>query len=261
MPERDKLSTTKHWCEAKLAMAFGGRVAEQLIYGEDHLDSGASSDIQNATAIARAMVMEWGMSPKLGPLRYAENQQEVFLGHSISQRQNMSEETARLIDDEVRRIVGEGYTKAREIVYANKDRLERITRALIEYETISGEECQNRHGRWSDLAQSRRRRRAPCRPGGAGRRPGAPAARRAGRRGAAAGMSGSQIGRISELRAAQSGHGMIRSAGRAARVSASVAPGGERGPQPCLRRSPAIRPRPSIDPFLGRGLTHWRRTR
>ncbi len=141
MPERDKLSTTKHWCEAKLAMVFGGRVAEQLIYGDDHLDSGASSDIQNATAIARAMVMEWGMSEKLGPLRYAENQQEVFLGHSVSQRQNMSEETARLIDDEVRRIVGEGYKKAREIVFANRDKLEAITRALIEYETITGEEC------------------------------------------------------------------------------------------------------------------------
>jgi cell division protease FtsH len=141
MPERDKLSTTKHWCEAKLAMAFGGRVAEQLVYGDDHLDSGASSDIQNATAIARAMVMEWGMSPKLGPLRYAENQQEVFLGHSVSQRQNMSEETARLIDDEVRRIVGEGYNKAREIVFANREKLEAITQALIEFETINGEEC------------------------------------------------------------------------------------------------------------------------
>jgi cell division protease FtsH len=142
MPERDKLSTTKQWCEAKLAMAFGGRVAEQLIYGEEHLDSGASSDIQNATAIARAMVMEWGMSPKLGPLRYAENQQEVFLGHSVSQRQNMSEETARLIDDEVRRIVGEGYTKAREIIFANREKLEAITQALMEFETISGEEVQ-----------------------------------------------------------------------------------------------------------------------
>ena len=141
LPERDRLSATKHWCEAKLAMMFGGRVAEQLVYGEDHLDSGASSDIQNATATARAMVMEWGMSEKLGPLRYSENQQEVFLGHSVSQRQMMSEETANTIDAEVRRIVTEGYQKARELIYPNRDKLENITRALMEWETISGEEC------------------------------------------------------------------------------------------------------------------------
>jgi cell division protease FtsH len=121
---------------------FGGRVAEQLIYGEDHLNTGASSDIQQATSLARAMVTEWGMSDKLGPLRYNENQQEVFLGHAITQRQHMSEETARLIDEEVRRLVNDGLKKAREVLTANRDKLEAITQALMEYETISGEEVQ-----------------------------------------------------------------------------------------------------------------------
>ena len=142
LPERDKLSYSKQWCEARIATMFGGRVAEQLIYGEDHLNTGASSDIMQATELARRMVTEWGMSEKLGPLRYNENQQEVFLGHAITQRQNMSEETAKVIDEEIRRIVTEGEKKAREVLFANRDKLEAITQALMEYETISGEEVQ-----------------------------------------------------------------------------------------------------------------------
>ncbi|MBV1693684.1 MAG: ATP-dependent zinc metalloprotease FtsH [Hyphomicrobiales bacterium] len=141
LPERDKLSYSKHWCEARIAMTFGGRVAEQLIYGEDHLNTGASNDIMQATDLARRMVTEWGMSERLGPLRYNENQQEVFLGHAITQRQSMSEETAKVIDAEVRVIVTAGYQTARDLIYANRDRLERITQALMEFETISGEEC------------------------------------------------------------------------------------------------------------------------
>ena len=141
LPERDKLSYSKQWCEARLAMTFGGRVAEQLIYGKDHLNTGAASDIQQATNIAKRMVTEWGMSEKLGPLLYNENQQEVFLGHSVTQRQNMSEETAKLIDEEVRRIVNAGYDKAWEVLAANQDKLEAVTQALMEFETISGEEC------------------------------------------------------------------------------------------------------------------------
>jgi cell division protease FtsH len=140
LPERDKLSYSKQWCEARIATMFGGRVAEQLIYGEDHLNTGASSDIMQATDLARRMVTEWGMSDKLGPLRYNDNQQEVFLGHAITQRQNMSEETAKLIDEEVRRIVTAGEKKARETLTANRDKLEAITQALMEYETITGEE-------------------------------------------------------------------------------------------------------------------------
>jgi cell division protease FtsH len=142
LPERDKLSYSKQWCEARIAMSFGGRCAEQLVYGKDHLNTGASSDIMQATDLARRMVTEWGMSEKLGPLRYNENQQEVFLGHAITQRQNMSEDTARLIDQEIRRIVTEGETLAREVVTAHRRELEAITQALMEYETVSGEEVQ-----------------------------------------------------------------------------------------------------------------------
>jgi cell division protease FtsH len=142
LPERDKLSYSMQWCTARIATMFGGRVAEQLVYGEDHLNTGASSDIMQATELARRMVTEWGMSEKLGPLRYNENQQEVFLGHAITQRQNMSEDTAKLIDEEIRRIVTDGERKAREVLSANRDKLEAITQGLMEYETISGEEVQ-----------------------------------------------------------------------------------------------------------------------
>src|SRR5512145_2280546 len=142
LPERDKLSYSKQWCEGKIAMAFGGRVAEQIVYGKEHLNTGASSDITQATELARRMVTEWGMSEKLGPLRYNDNQQEVFLGHAITQRQHMSEETARLIDEEVRRIVTAGEKKAREVLTANRDKLELITQALMEFETVTGEEVQ-----------------------------------------------------------------------------------------------------------------------
>ncbi|MEZ5899647.1 MAG: ATP-dependent zinc metalloprotease FtsH [Hyphomicrobiaceae bacterium] len=141
LPERDKLSYSKQWCEAKIAMAFGGRVAEQIIYGREHLNTGASSDISQATNIAKRMVTEWGMSDKLGPLLYSENQQEVFLGHSITQRQNMSEETANLIDEEVRRIVTTGEAKAWEVLTKHKAELEAMAQALMEYETITGDEC------------------------------------------------------------------------------------------------------------------------
>jgi cell division protease FtsH len=142
LPERDKLSYSKQWCEARIAMTFGGRVAEQIVYGKEHLNTGAASDIMQATELARRMVTEWGMSDKLGPLRYNENQQEVFLGHAITQRQNMSEETAKLIDEEIRRIVVAGEKKAWEVLGPSRDKLEAVTRALMEYETISGEECQ-----------------------------------------------------------------------------------------------------------------------
>ncbi len=142
LPERDKLSYSKQWCDARIAMTFGGRVAEQIIYGKEHLNTGAASDIMQATDLARRMVTEWGMSAKLGPLRYNENQQEVFLGHAITQRQNMSEETAKVIDEEIRRIVTDGEKKAWEVLGPARDKLELVTQALMEYETITGEECQ-----------------------------------------------------------------------------------------------------------------------
>ena len=176
LPERDKLSYSKQWCEGKIAMAFGGRVAEQIVYGKEHLNTGASSDITQATNLARRMVTEWGMSEKLGPLLYNENQQEVFLGHAITQRQNMSEDTARLIDEEIRRIVTEGEQKAWEVLLAHRKELEAITQALMEYETISGEEvhalCAARRSCGAPTTRARRAsefRRPGCRPSQAAR--------------------------------------------------------------------------------------------
>ena len=140
LPEGDRLSYSKQWCQAKIAMSFGGRVAEQLIYGEEHLNTGASNDIMQATDLARRMVTEWGMSDVLGPLRYSANEQEVFLGHSVTQRQNISADTARLIDEEIRRIVTDGEKLARKVLLENRNQLDLLGKALIEYETLSGEE-------------------------------------------------------------------------------------------------------------------------
>jgi cell division protease FtsH len=142
LPERDRLSYSKKYCEANIAKAFGGRIAEQLIYGEEHLNTGAGQDIKMATDLARRMVTEWGMSEKLGPLRYAENQDEVFLGYQIGQRKQMSDDTARIIDEEVRRIVETGEIKARSILTERRADLEKLARALLEHETLSGEESQ-----------------------------------------------------------------------------------------------------------------------
>jgi cell division protease FtsH len=139
LPERDRLGYSKQWCEAKLAMLFGGRVAEQIIYGKEHLNTGASSDIKMATSIAKGMVTEWGMSDKLGPLLYSEGQRDIFSG----QAQIMGDDTARQINDEIRRFVTEGQAKAWEVLTAHRAELESVTRALMEYETITGEEVRN----------------------------------------------------------------------------------------------------------------------
>ena len=141
LPERDRYSMSMKQMKARLALCFGGRIAEQLIYGKDALNTGASNDIQQATDMARAMVMEYGMSEKLGWLRYRDNQEEVFLGHSVSRAQHMSEETARLIDSEVRQLVEEGEGVARKVLTDNLDQLHRLAEALLEYETLSGDEA------------------------------------------------------------------------------------------------------------------------
>ncbi|RJF93933.1 ATP-dependent zinc metalloprotease FtsH [Sphingomonas cavernae] len=140
LPDRDRYSMSMKQMKAKLALCFGGRIAEQLIYGEDSLNTGASNDIQQATDMARAMVMEYGMSEKLGWLRYRDNQDEVFLGHSVSRSQHMSEQTARMIDEEVRRLVEEGESVARQVLTDNLNQLHKLAEALLEYETLSGEE-------------------------------------------------------------------------------------------------------------------------
>ncbi len=140
LPERDRLSISKQFLQAKIAMCFGGRVAEQLTYGDQHLNSGAANDIMQATKMARAMVMEFGMSDKLGPLRLNENEEEVFLGHSVTQRKNISEATATTIDAEVRRIVDEGEANARRILTESAEDLKTLSKGLLEYETLNAEE-------------------------------------------------------------------------------------------------------------------------
>ncbi|MGD8327654.1 MAG: cell division protein FtsH, partial [Sphingomonadales bacterium] len=142
LPERDRYSMKKMEMEARLAMMFGGRVAEQIIFGEENVTTGASNDIMQATKLARSMVTEYGMSDKLGPQRYDENQDEVFLGHSVARTQNVSEATAQLIDQEVRRIIDEGEAKARQILTDHMDDLHALANGLLEYETLSGDEVQ-----------------------------------------------------------------------------------------------------------------------
>ncbi|MEN3793560.1 ATP-dependent zinc metalloprotease FtsH [Fulvimarina sp. MAC3] len=148
LPERDRYGMRKNEMEARLAMIFGGRAAEEIIYGEENVTTGASNDIQQATNMSRAMVMEYGMSDKLGRLRYKQNQDEVFLGHSVAQQQNMSEDTARLIDSEVRGIVEVAENKARQVLNDNIDQLHLLAKSLLEYETLSGKEVDDLlHGR------------------------------------------------------------------------------------------------------------------
>jgi cell division protease FtsH len=140
LPERDKYSQSKVEIKAMMASLFGGRVAEELIFGPDKVTTGASDDIRRATGIARRMVTEFGFSEKLGPLRYADNEEEVFLGHSVTQRKNVSDATARVIDEEIRRIVDEGERTAREILTGHLDELHALAKGLLEYETLSADE-------------------------------------------------------------------------------------------------------------------------
>jgi cell division protease FtsH len=143
LPEGDRYSTSRSELEAKLAMTFGGRVAEENIYGVENVTTGASSDIRYATNLARRMVTEWGMSEKLGRLRYSENEEEVFLGHSVTQRKNVSDATARIIDEEIRQLVDNAEATARQILTTNIEQLHAVAKALLEYETLSGEEVQS----------------------------------------------------------------------------------------------------------------------
>ncbi|HEY4133855.1 MAG TPA: ATP-dependent zinc metalloprotease FtsH [Alphaproteobacteria bacterium] len=140
LPERDRYGYSKKELLARIAMMFGGRVAEDIIFGAENITTGASNDIMQATNMARRMVTEWGMSDKLGPLRYTDNEEEVFLGHSVTQRKNVSDATAKLIDEEVRSIVEGGEAKAREILTAHIDDLHAIANGLLEYETLSADD-------------------------------------------------------------------------------------------------------------------------
>jgi len=140
LPERDRYSETKTEMKAKLAMMFGGRVAEEIIFGKRNITSGASNDILQATQKARSMVVEWGMSEKLGPLRYSENEEDVFLGRSVTQRKSMSDETAKLIDQEIRCFIDEAEGHARKILKKYIKHLHSLAKALLEFETLSGDD-------------------------------------------------------------------------------------------------------------------------
>lgn len=143
LPERDQLSHTRAKLKADIAVAMGGRVAEEVVFGYDKVTSGASSDIKMATQLARAMVTQFGMSDKLGPLAYGDNEEEVFLGHSVARQQHMSDETQATVDEEIHRIVDEGFELARKIITENIDELHTIARGLLEYETLSGAEIKS----------------------------------------------------------------------------------------------------------------------
>ena len=140
LPERDRYSMARDQIVANLVVAMGGRVAEELVFGIDKVTNGASNDIAQATVLARKMVTEWGMSEKLGPLCYNENQEEIFLGHSVTQTKNVSEATAQVIDEEVREIVENAEAACRKILTDNLEDLHTLANALLEYETLSGDE-------------------------------------------------------------------------------------------------------------------------
>ncbi|BBF91803.1 ATP-dependent zinc metalloprotease FtsH [Blastochloris tepida] len=143
LPERDKLSMSYEQMTSRLAIMMGGRVAEELVFGKNKVTSGAQSDIEQATRLARMMVTRWGFSDQLGTVAYGENQDEVFLGMSVSRQQNISEATAQTIDKEVRRLVEEGHSEATRILNERRDALEALARGLLEYETLSGDEIKN----------------------------------------------------------------------------------------------------------------------
>ena len=140
LPETDRHNYTKGWLLGNLAMLFGGRVAEELVYGPDKVTTGAGNDIERATALSRRMVTQFGMSEKVGVMAVGDQDHEIFLGREISQRREVSEETARMVDGEIKRLLDEAYARAREIVVTNRDALERITAALLERETIDRED-------------------------------------------------------------------------------------------------------------------------
>lgn len=136
LPEVDRFSYSKQRLESNISSLFGGRLAEELIFGADSVTTGAQNDIHRATEIARNMVTKWGLSDKLGPLTYSEDQQEVFLGHSVTQHKSVSDETTHLIDEEIRHLVERNYERARALLLDHMDTLHAMVEALMKYETI-----------------------------------------------------------------------------------------------------------------------------
>jgi cell division protease FtsH len=143
LPERDKLSMSLEQMTSRLAIMMGGRVAEELVFGREKVTSGAASDIEQATKLARMMVTRWGLSDALGTVAYGENQDEVFLGYQVARQQNVSEETSRKIDGEIKRLVEAGYAEAQQILTDKRADLEMLAKGLLEFETLSGDEIKD----------------------------------------------------------------------------------------------------------------------
>jgi cell division protease FtsH len=140
LPEEDRYSQSKKHLESQISSLFGGRIAEELIYGKDSVTTGASNDIERATDIARSMVTKWGLSERLGPLVYSEDEGEVFLGRSVTQHKNMGDDTARIIDEEIRTLIDRNYQRAENILKERIDVLHNMTEALMKYETIDADQ-------------------------------------------------------------------------------------------------------------------------
>ncbi|ACL72069.1 ATP-dependent zinc metalloprotease FtsH [Thioalkalivibrio sulfidiphilus] len=140
LPEEDRYSHSKTRLESQICSLFGGRIAEEIIFGSDKVTTGASNDIERATAIARNMVTKWGLSDRLGPLSYSEDEGEVFLGRQVTQHKHMSDETAHAIDEEIRRVIDTSYDRAKKILEQNMDKLHVMAEALMKYETIDVEQ-------------------------------------------------------------------------------------------------------------------------
>ena len=142
MPEQDRRNVTKEWLIGQLAMSYGGRVAEELVFGPDKVTTGAFSDIRQATAMARRMVTQFGMSDVVGPIAVDHEDAEVFLGREVVQRRGVSERTAELVDNEIRRLLGEAFERARGILVEHRDTLDHLAAALLERETLDREEVE-----------------------------------------------------------------------------------------------------------------------
>jgi cell division protease FtsH len=153
LPEQDRVSMSRQHLESMISSLYGGRLAEELIYGAEKVSTGASNDIERATEIARKMVTQWGFSEKLGPLLYAEDEGEVFLGRSVTQTKHMSDDTAKLIDDEVRQIIDRNYERAKQILEDNMDIMHAMKDALMKYETIDAGQIDDLMERKSEIRE------------------------------------------------------------------------------------------------------------
>ncbi|MGF1696728.1 ATP-dependent zinc metalloprotease FtsH [Vibrio lamellibrachiae] len=153
LPEQDRVSMNRQHLESMISSLYGGRLAEELIYGMDKVSTGASNDIERATDIARKMVTQWGFSEKLGPLLYAEDEGEVFLGRSVTQTKHVSNDTAKLIDDEVRVIIDRNYARAKQILEDNMDLMHSMKDALVKYETIDAGQIDDLMERKSEIRE------------------------------------------------------------------------------------------------------------